>query len=469
MKARGVQLFFGLLLATSFACNLFSRVENQPFIFPTPIAFFPTITPSATPPVTTATPTPIPSPTPRVWPSPHFGSPGPTPVTPVPTPLPVFFSEENVNILLIGSDKKSGASYRTDAMIVVSYLPRHNAVTLISIPRDLYVYIPGWTMQRINAAFLHGELGGYPGGGAGLLMDTILYNLGISIDHYILVDFNGFRQIIDALGGIEVPLACPYTDWHIIDPNASPQDEDNWKLYTVGPGIVSMDGDLALWYARSRLRSSDFDRGRRQQEILRAAFDKALRLNVIPRIPDLYTQTRQSLTTDLTLESILSLAPLAIKLDSARIRSFYINRDAVNAWRTPQGAAVQLPEAEALFVMLQAALGPPNEAEQQHLSTVVEIWNGTTNQNWETLAAERLHYGGFETQVGLAEQRNYSKTLLYDFGTAQNPNQSQALLLLLGLNSSALVSQPDSYSPVDYRLVLGTDYQPCFDPAKISR
>ena len=141
-------------------------------------------------------------------------------------------------------------------------------------------------MQRINTAYQQGELTGYPGGGAQLLKDTVAYNLGIHIDHIAMVEFNGFRQIVDTLGGIDVPLVCAFTDWHIIDPNKSDQIEDNWALFTLGPGVVHMDGDLALWYTRSRMRSSDFDRGRRQQEVLRAIFNQGIRLNVIPKLPN---------------------------------------------------------------------------------------------------------------------------------------------------------------------------------------
>jgi len=172
--------------------------------------------------------------------------------------------QETVNFLLIGSDKRSGTSFRTDTMVIAILRPNEGQVSLISIPRDLWVSIPDWQNQRINTAYQHGVLSGYPGGGPGLLKDTILYNLGIRIDHAAMVDFSGFSQVVDTLGGVDVPVSCAYTDWHLIDPSYNPEIEANWSLYTVGPGYIHMDGDLALWYARSRQKSSDFDRGRRQ-------------------------------------------------------------------------------------------------------------------------------------------------------------------------------------------------------------
>jgi anionic cell wall polymer biosynthesis LytR-Cps2A-Psr (LCP) family protein len=89
-------------------------------------------------------------------------------------------------------------------------------------------------MQKINTAYLHGKLERYPGGGPALLKDTIWYNLGIRIDHIAMVDFSGFRRIVNVFDGVDIPLACPYTDWHIINSKRSESDPNNWKLYTVG-------------------------------------------------------------------------------------------------------------------------------------------------------------------------------------------------------------------------------------------
>src|SRR5512138_3398922 len=193
--------------------------------------------------------------------------------------------QETVNFLLIGSDKRPGGSFRTDTMVIAILRPNDGQVSLISIPRDLWVFIPGWENQRINTAYQHGISVGYPGGGPGLLKDTIQYNLGIRIDHTAMVEFDGFRQIVNTLGGVDVPVSCPYTDWKLIDPSLDPEDENSWALYTAEPGLIHMDGDLALWYARSRQKSSDFDRGRRQQEVLRAIFVQALQSGTLARIP----------------------------------------------------------------------------------------------------------------------------------------------------------------------------------------
>ena len=234
-------------------------------------------------------------------------------------------------------------------MVIAILRPNEGQVSLISIPRDLWVSIPEWQNQRINTAYQHGISVGYPGGGPGLLKDTILYNLGIRIDHTAMVDFSGFSQIVDTLGGVDVPVSCAYTDWRLIDPSYDPYNEDNWHLYTTGPGLIHMDGDLALWYARSRQKSSDFDRGRRQQEVLRSLFAQALQAGTLARIPELYNDLKSSVETDLGLGDLLQLAVYAPKMTSADIRSYYIRPPLVNSWITDGGAYVLLPNEVGLW------------------------------------------------------------------------------------------------------------------------
>lgn len=395
-------------------------------------------------------------------------------VTAVPKPLPLLGDQavqgdDLINILLVGSDKRSGPYFRTDTLIIASIRPRQQVVSLISIPRDLFVYIPGWTMQRINTAYLRGEMSKYPGGGAALLKDTIRYNLGIRIDKLAIVDFNGFKQIVDVIGGVDLPLVCAYTDWHVINPRANLENPNNWRLHTVGPGIVHMDGDLALWYARSRLRSNDFDRGRRQQEVLRGIYTKSLQIGVLPSIPELYQEVSEIVSTDVGLDQVLALAPMALSLDAPRIRSYYISSKYVKGWWTPQGASVLLPKREKLQSMLEEAMLPPDDAEEDRLASEIEIINDTTNSGVDVLAAERLHYAGFETAILPGTGEPAKKTWLYSLNGVADLALGAYILDVLGLPADRLIQDaaPDSHAA--YRLVLGEDYNPCFNPSKLKR
>jgi polyisoprenyl-teichoic acid--peptidoglycan teichoic acid transferase len=384
-----------------------------------------------------------------------------------PDPVPTLIDNQTATFLLLGSDKRPGQKYfRTDTIIIAAVRPSAGQVTLISVPRDLYVYIPTIGMDRVNTAYEYGQMHQYPGGGTALLKDTILYNLGIRIDHLAIVDFDGFRRIVDTLGGLDVPVFCAYTDWRLIDPSLDPENENNWALYTVGPGVVHMDGDLALWYARSRKKSDDFDRGRRSQEVIRALYTRALQTNAISKIPQLFNDFNSSVITDLGLDGVLQMAPLALHLNNADIRSYYIGRDDVSSWMTPGGASVLLPNALAIQSKLQQALSPSTSIVEQAALTV-EVRNGTANPAWDALAAERLNYAGYNTRLAPSDRLDYANSLLYDLAAVPDPNRASSLLAILGLPSSAFVSAP-TQTDINYVVIIGADYQPCFKPSGLT-
>ena len=457
----------------------FPLVTAAPFSSPTPTPFQPIPwTPTGTLP-----------PTPTIDPvSLTFTIPAPT-LTDVPTadpnflintvaPLPTIDSsgsqvlnngQETVNFLLIGSDKRPGSSFRTDTMVVVILRPNEGQVSLISIPRDLWVYIPDWQNQRINTAYQHGIAVGYPGGGPGLLKDTIQYNLGIRIDHTAMVDFDGFRKIVDTLGGVDIPVSCPYTDWHLIDPSYNPEVESNWSLYTVGPGLIHMDGDLALWYARSRQKSSDFDRGRRQQEVLRAIFTQALQAGTLSRIPELYNDFKDSVETDLSLADLLQLSLYAPKMTNADIRSYYIRPPIVNSWITEGGAYVLSPNQDLLSQLLTEALSPSPTRIVQKQAITIDVMNGTSVVGYDALAASRLNYAGYETHIVPSDRQDYAYSVLIDKTPAQDQSVSTSILNVMGLQSGGLIPAPDPNSTANYLLILGYDYQPCFRPESLAK
>jgi LCP family protein required for cell wall assembly len=376
--------------------------------------------------------------------------------------------EETVNFLLIGSDQRSGTSFRTDTMVIAILRPNDGQVSLISIPRDLWVSIPGWENQRINTAYQHGELNGYPGGGPGLLKDTIQYNLGIRIDHTAMVDFDGFRKIVDTLGGVDVPVSCPYTDWHLIDPTFNPEVEENWSLYTIDSGVVHMDGDLALWYARSRQKSSDFDRGRRQQEVLRALFTQTLQTGTLSRIPELYNNFKDTVTTDLGLADILQLSLYAPKMSSADIRSYYIRPPYVTSWITDQGAYVLLPNTDLLPQLLTEALSASTTTVERQ-AIAIDVMNGTSIAGYETLASTRLNYAGYETRVIPSDRQDYAYSVLIDKSAVQDYETSNNILGVMGMLPGSLIPAQDPNSSAQYLLILGYDYQPCFRPESLGQ
>jgi LCP family protein required for cell wall assembly len=433
----------------------------------------PSATPQADPaaPVTPAIllPTPLATPVIRDWPAPGtYGSPAEL-ATPIPPPAaPLSLPPDTINIALLGDDIGTSDSFRTDVLIIASIRPSTNQVSLISVPRDLYVYLPGYTMQRVNTAWLYGEKYHYPGGGFGMLRDTILYNLGIVVDHYVRVDMAGFSREINELGGVDVLVACPYTDWRLRSPSADPEDESNWVLFTVPSGKVHMNGDYALWYARSRVRSSDFDRARRQHEVLRAIYRQVIRLDLIPKLPQLYGDATKTLATDLTLGDLLSLAPLAAGLDPAHIQSRFIGRDQVINWRVPSsGAAVLIPKADEIQRLLADSFTTPvvDPLHPAAPDIAVQIVNHSHHPDWDLLAAERLNYAGFDTVVADDDPQSGSTTQIIELDSAAS-DSAPRLLAALGLDQTQLVSQLGSLSPFQFQLLIGDNYRPCFNPTQ---
>lgn len=372
-----------------------------------------------------------------------------------------------VTFLLLGSDTRGGTSFRTDTILIGIVRPKDGTVSLISIPRDLWVNIPWVGENRINVAYQYGELYGYPGGGPGLLKETIKTNLGLEIDFVAMIDFNGFRQVVDTIGGIDIPVVCAYTDWRLIDPSYDPEWEDNWHLFTAGPGVVHMDGDYALWYARSRKMSNDFDRGRRQQEVIRAIFQQVGKQGYLSKLPDLYRDLSSLFITDVNLLDLLKLAPIAVKMSNADIRSYYISGEYVSDIITAAGAYVLLPNIPLIHELFYEAYAPRVRPDKPTLPKI-EVLNGSAIDGLDILAAERLNYAGYETIITPFEPTNYDQTLLYSRSTQPNTNVND-LLSLLHLPADRVVSNPQSDALTELAIVVGNDFQACFKPDDISQ
>lgn len=409
-----------------------------------------TFTPSHTPTITL---------TPSITPLPTDTPPPPTLEVGAMPPIEVG-AYDFFNILLIGSDKRPGATdYRTDTLVIVSINRTAGAVSLLSLPRDLYVYIPDYGYDRINTASLWGDLYKLNGGGVGTLIATLRYNFGIRIDRYAQVNFEGFKTIIDQLGGIEVAVDCPITDYRLRE-GANPNVLANYQLFTLKAGVYRMDGAFALWYVRSRNGTSDFDRNRRQQAVLRAIFQALRERGQLEQLPQLWDSLTKIVKTDLILSDLLSLLPIALNLENLTLRSYFISSQQVTSWQTPQGAAVLVPKREAIRAELVKFFTPPAvNALHRELPTVA-IYNGSGNADWDRVVAERLAWEGFTPQPMGESERN-ARTQLYDHTGGAKPNSLRLLLRALNLSAKNVIEQPDPNTDTDFTLVLGANYNAC--------
>lgn len=379
-----------------------------------------------------------------------------------PEMLPIETDGDPLLVLLIGADTavRSNAG-RTDVLLLTAIDTAANSVSMLSLPRDLYVNIPNVGMGRINTAYAYGEQH-EAGTGPETLIETIRYNLGLEVDYWARVDFADFRQLIDDLGGVELVVDCAIQDWRLREPDLDPNLEESWAQFTLPVGVHRLDGDLALWYARSRRTSSDFDRGRRHQALMQAIWRRVRSLELDTQLQDVWPQLLELVDTNLPLDRMLALVPLGASLTPSQIAHVTLqNGIDVSSWRSPEGMSVLAPNRPALTETLTAFLSPPTANQLRAEPVTVEIVNATGIGWMPEVAAWRLAWDGYAIAFGEPAQFAQTNSRLIDLSGQAKGNPAPQLLHALNLGSRALTVEPATDRPADFRLILGQDYYPC--------
>lgn len=267
--------------------------------------------------------------------------------------------QSRLTVLLMGLDRRpgeTGLAYRTDTMMILSLNPENGDVGILSIPRDTYIEVPGYSgARRINEAMVLGELN-QTGSGPILAKETVQYNFAIRINHYIVVDFNAFIQIVDAIGGIEVDL-----DYNISDPYY-PSMNYGYDPFNLRAGHHVLDGATALKFARTRHGDNDIKRGERQQQVLFAIMDKVSDPANLPRVlsqtPTIWNAIRENFYTDLTFEQMISLGLYVKDVPRENIKTATIGFEYLRSWTTPAGASVLIPNRTKIGDLMAQVFGP---------------------------------------------------------------------------------------------------------------
>jgi LCP family protein required for cell wall assembly len=261
-----------------------------------------------------------------------------------------------LTILLMGVDTRGqavGDASRSDVIMLVTIDPASQSAAMLSIPRDLYVPLPNLDRQdRINTAYYYGTTYNLPGGGGGYAMQTIGWNLGVPIERYAVIDFDGFKKVIDAVGGVDINVPKEIVD------NEYPTADYGTERLVIPAGLIHIDGDLALKYVRTRHADSDFGRLERQQQVLLAVRDKALSIGSLNKVPEVLNALGDSLQTDLTLPEILTLAKKWAAIPRENIRTYRIDQSMTQSYLTPSGAQVLLPVRDLIGQVVAQFLGP---------------------------------------------------------------------------------------------------------------
>ena len=261
-------------------------------------------------------------------------------------------------VVVVGLDRRPeeyGIAYRTDTMMLVSIDPQTNRIGILSLPRDMYVNVPGYSaLQRINTALPLGETQrlGY---GPALMMQTVQLNLGIPVNDYLAVDFQAFIDLVDALGGVEIETNSVINDPYYPDMNYG------YDPFYLPAGRHYLDGYDALRFARTRHGDSDIARARRQQQMMFAVRDRLFDVNMLPamvaRAPALWSSWQDNVYTGLTLEQVMQLGLFVQAIPAENITTGVIDYQYLQEYTTTSGVQVLVPDRARLGNLMNDVFG----------------------------------------------------------------------------------------------------------------
>ena len=370
-----------------------------------------------------------------------------------------------VTVLVTGVDARPGQKIaRTDSIMLLTIDPETGTAGMLSLPRDMLVSVSGVSdTVKINTVNVIGEVRQSPGGGPALLRETVSDLTGYPIDYYVGVNFEGFRQIIDLVGGIDIDVEREIRD------DQFPNDSYGFDPLYIPAGRQHMDGALALKYARVRHIDTDYQRASRQQQVLLALKDKLMQPGqlaaLLPRLPGLAMAMANSVQTDMPVEKGIRLARALGEVELKDPTRVVIDSSYGVVSLDPNKGYILTPDlnklrAASAAVFAQPAAGPSEqeralEAAQAEGARLV-VLNGTAQEGLAAKKAADLSNEGLNiVAVGNAEKANYEQTLLITHGDSA-PATVEMLAQQLGISPDRIRSDPPSES-VDLTLIIGAD------------
>jgi len=262
---------------------------------------------------------------------------------------PPWDGASRVTILIIGLDYRDWLAAqespeiqgppRSDTMILLTIDPISKTAGMLSIPRDMWVNIPGFGYGKINTAYYLGEAYKLPGVGPGLAIKTVENFIGVPIQYYAQIDFGAFTQMIDEIGGLDIEVSETIT--------LDPIGQHN-TIYDLPPGNYHFDGAHVLAYARARYtEGDDVDRARRQQQVIFAIRDKILSLGMLPTLvakaPALYQELSTGIHTNMSLDDAIKLGVLGMQIPQENIKKGVIDYTMMTIGVSPDGLDIFKP------------------------------------------------------------------------------------------------------------------------------
>ena len=369
-----------------------------------------------------------------------------------------------VTILVMGLDFRDWSSgdgpARTDTMMLLTLDPLSNTAGMLSIPRDLWVSIPGFENGRINTAYFLGEAHQVPGGGPALAVKTVEGLLGVTINYYAQIDFSAFVQFIDEIGGIKIDV-----------PERIKIDPIVGDPIFLKPERQTLYGELALAYARARnSEAGDLDRALRQQQVILGIRDRMLSPEamalMISKAPTLYAQLVAGIHTNLELDEIIKLALLAQKVPDENIERESIEIQQVLLAESPDDQKILIPLPDKIrqlrdevFLSSSGTLGPLAPGSQQERMAAegasVRLLNGSQIEGLALRTQSFIQTHGANI-IEVASGEYTPNTRIVDY--TGNPHTVRYLIELFGISPGNYSLNYDPNSPLDVAVILGVDW-----------
>jgi len=379
-----------------------------------------------------------------------------------PTPRP-WDGISRVNMLIMGLDpvKEIGDISHTDTMILFTIDPLTKTAGMLSIPRDMWVNIPGFDYGKINTAYFIGEANQLPGGGPGLAVKTVEEFLGVPINYYAQVDFEAFVKFIDDIDGIKVTI----TETLVVDPIGQ------WNTRILEPGRYVLNGRMALAYVRARKGSGDdFGRAQRQQEAIMAMRTAILKWDLMPKLianaPAIYADLSSGVHTNLTLDQIIQLGLLAQQIPEENIKRGVIGPNDTENGTSPDGLEILRPIPDKIRIIrdeIFTTSGPvaPIEVSTDPTELMkienarVSILNGTATGGLAGKTGDYLKSLGVNvTEVGDGQAQGATTMIIY----SAKPYTAAYLAQLMSIPTSLILNRYDPNATTDIQIILGNDW-----------
>ena len=392
---------------------------------------------------------------------------------------PAWDGASRINILFLGLDERDLATNegppRTDTMLLFTVDPVSKTAGMLSIPRDMWVNIPGFGYSRINTAYPSGEGAQLPGGGPGLAKKTVSQFLGVPVDYYVQVDFNVFTTMVDRLIQIGGCIYVETNEKMVLDPIGGGTDH---VIITPGGPRRLCDGWKVLAYARNRHTSGgDADRARRQQEVVLALqkiiFDPANFPKFIASAPEMYNELSYGIKTDMAFEDALKLGVLGREISLENVKTGVIDPQQGMAIFDKtilggQEASILKPVMDKIRVLrdeIFTTTGPSSPIAQgdpaalmQQEEARVRIMDGTFTPGLDQRAGAVFQSYGMNVTEVAPSPEVYGQTIIMVYGPKLYT--IKWLQATFGVSDNQIRFSPDPNSTVDIEIRLGSDIAP---------